>query len=106
MVNLNGWLRVSHETARQGKPSFPGAWGGGPWQRACDVFFVNAQCQQLKCQLFGYPGVALYSTHSAQVAQQRPSHPSQNYLFFTTLFFIHSNRVHAHKNKTNTMQKH
>jgi hypothetical protein len=31
--------------------------------------------------------------------------PSQNYLFFIMLFFIHANRIQMQKNKTNTMQK-
>ena len=43
----------------------------------------------------GYHVVVLFSTHSAQVAGQRPSHPSPDVVFFTMLFVVHSNRIHV-----------
>jgi hypothetical protein len=38
--------------------------------------------------LCGYLGVVLCSAHSTQVAQWRPSCPSQNCAFFTTLWVV------------------
>jgi hypothetical protein len=68
------------------------------------LFVQSETICNLTLAVVGYPGVVLCSAHSAQVAQQRPSRPSQNYLFFTMLFFINSNRIHVYKNKTNTIE--